>query len=167
VISFEKNCLILKNKNMSKCICLIVLFIASLSVVQGQAILQREYDYDNAGNRTVRKIISFPPAKSPGEKSTNSQSDMDDDTFYEDKMGNMSLKIFPNPTTSVVKFQIEGIQGEIEGKLMLYNLLGVMVSEQRISSYYTEVDMSSYPTGTYLATMLINGEKTYWKIVKQ
>ena len=152
---------------MKKYICLIIIFIGALSFVKGQQ-LKREYDYDNAGNRIVRKVVTITSQKSsPGHKSANSQSEAGDEEFYEDKVGDISLKIFPNPTTSVVVLQIEGKQDEVDGTVMLYDLSGAKIGEQRITSYRTEVNMSSYPTGAYLATVMINGKVSYWKIVKQ
>ena len=98
---------------MKRYICLIIIFIGALSFVKGQQ-LKREYDYDEAGNRIVRKVVTMTTQKSsPKHKSADSQSeageeDFYDEGFYMDKVGDISLKIFPNPTTSVVSFQIEG-----------------------------------------------------------
>jgi len=151
-------------------ICLTVLFISLISFMNGQNtdIMKREYGYNNAGNRIVRKEVFLPsPPKSPGHKSVSSESDTNFNDFYTDKLGDISLKIYPNPTTSVVKLQIEGIEGEITGMVHLYNLTGSEIGSQPIKSYQMEIDMSSYSTGTYLATVVVNGKTTYWKIVKQ
>jgi hypothetical protein len=130
--------------------------------------MKREYGYDNAGNRIVRKEVILPsPKSSSGHKSANSQSNEDFKDFYTDKVGNISLKIFPNPTTSVVNLQIVGEQEKIEGMVTLYSLTGAEIGSQPIKAYRTEINMSSYSVGTYLATVVINGKTTHWKIVKQ
>ena len=146
-------------------ICLIIVFMGFVSVVYGQNT-GRKYEYDAAGNRIVRYVITMPN-NSPLRKSNSSQSDTIIDNFYTDKLGEMSLKIFPNPTTSVITVEIDGIEDEIDGIISLYDLSGAKIGEQRLSSHRVKIDMSSYSAGAYLATVLINGKTKYWKIVKQ
>ena len=143
----------------------LILFFGMVGYSQNYDFTKRIYNYDNAGNRVLRMVFELP-SPSPKHKSAGSQSGADDEDFYMDKVGDISLKIFPNPTTSVVTLQIEGEQSEIEGTVTLYNLQGAKIGEQRINSYRTEVDLSAYPVGAYLATVLINGKTTHWKIVK-
>jgi len=156
---------------MKRNICLMVFFIGLLSFGYGQNnvdVMKREYGYDDAGNRIIRKVLEI---KSPKQKSMDFQSDEgntdEEKMFYVDKVGDISLKIFPNPTTSIVKLEIVGELVEIEGTVTLYNLSGAKIGSQRITSYRTEIDMSSYAIGTYMATVQINGKINYWKIVKQ
>jgi len=144
-----------------------LIFIGIWSCINGQN--QREYGYDDAGNRIWRKVIGLsspaPPPSSPGQKSLDGKNT--DSVFYTDKAGDILLKIFPNPTASTVTLQIEGEVDEVNGTVMLYSLSGAKTGEQRISSYRTEIDMRSYPVGAYLVTVVINGKTTYWKIVKK
>jgi hypothetical protein len=139
-----------------------------LSYVNGQVILQREYGYDAAGNRIVRKVVTIPSEKGIlGHKSASFQSDTTNTDFYVDKLEEMLLKIYPNPTTSVVTIQVEGVGNEIDGMITLYNLSGAILSSQRTNSYQTEIDLSTYPAGSYLVTVNINDKTTHWKIIKQ
>jgi len=145
-----------------------------VSFVKGQGSLLREYEYDEAGNRIVRKVLII---QSPQQKSMDWQSETEDldeledidelEEFYVDKVGNISLKIFPNPTTSIVRLEIMSELDEVDGTVTLYNLSGARIGSQQIRSYRTEIDLNSYSTGTYLATIRINGKASYWKIVKQ
>jgi hypothetical protein len=137
-----------------------------VSAVYGQNT-GRKYEYDDAGNRIVRHVITIPNKSSSGHKSIGSESDTIIDNFYTDKLGDISLKIFPNPTTSIITVQIDGMEDKIGGIIHLYDLSGAKIDEQRLSSHRVEIDMSSYPAGAYLATVLINGKTKYWKIVKQ
>jgi len=162
---------------MKQHICLIVFFMGLLPFIYGQNVMKREYDYDNAGNRIVRQVLTLPNKSPKQQKSNDSLPETEElketenlselGNFYVDKVGDISLKIFPNPTTSVVTLQIDDATGEIDGEITLYGLSGVKIASQRMTSYRTEIDMNSYPTGTYLATVLINGKTSYWKIVKQ
>ena len=165
---------------MRQNICLIVVFMSVLSFTKGQCEMQRVYDYDAAGNRILRSICVIPPYnQAPPQESMDSQSDGNDaedgkesekangaEMFYVDKVGNISLKIFPNPATSIVRLEITGELAKIDGVVILYDLTGATIGSQLIRSYYTEIDMSSYPAATYLATVQINGKTGYWKIVK-
>ena len=152
---------------MKRQIFLIVIFMSVFFIVKGQGTMLRGYEYDAAGNRIIRSVLIIP---APQQKSMDWQSDTTDldelENFYEDKVGGISLKIFPNPTTSVITLQIEDAQDKVEGTITLYNLSGAKIGEQRITSQRTEIDMSSYPIATYLATIRINGKTGYWKIVK-
>jgi len=155
---------------MNTRICLVMFFYSLLFFVNGQNIdvLKREYEYDNAGNRIVRKVVEIPYQGSPqpSEQKPVSHSDTSFNDFYTDKIGDMSLKIFPNPTTSIVTLQIDGTQDEIDGIISLYSLSGAKIATQLATSYTTDIDLSPYPAGIYLATIQINGKTTHWKIIK-
>ena len=158
---------------MKRQIFLIVIFMSVFFIVKGQGTMLRGYEYDAAGNRIIRSVLIIP---APQQKSMDWQSETEEldeledigelEEFYVDKVGNISLKIFPNPTTSIVRFEIMNGLDEVDGTVTLYNLSGAKTGEQRITSYRTEIDMSSYPAATYLATIRINGKASYWKIIK-
>jgi len=168
---------------MKQHICLIVFFMGLLPFIYGQNVMKREYEYDDAGNRTARKVLPLSNKSPMQQKSNDSLSETEDldemenlnetegldklENFYVDKVGDISLKIVPNPTTSVVTLQIDDATGEIDGEITLYSLSGAKILSQRLSSYRTEIDLSSHPTGSYLTTVVINGKTSYWKIVKQ
>ena len=187
-----------KDRDMKQQICLIVIFMSMLSFVKGQQdVMKREYEYDAAGNRVVRKVLEMQSSSSSSPSKQKSMEDEDEtdktdeadkgdktdkadkagetgvtnansaeERFFVDNAGDIKLKVFPNPTTSVITLLIEDMQDEVEGTVTLYNLSGAKIGEQRITSYRTEIDMSSYPAASYLATVRINGKACYWKIVK-
>ncbi len=133
---------------------------------QEMGVMQREYEYDNAGNRIVRKVLILEDGSS-GQKSMKNQSDSHQDDFFTDKAGDISLKIFPNPTTSSVTLEIDNLTETIAGNLEIYNFAGTRIDTREISSHTTKIDLSRYTSGTYLITVRINDKNTYWKIVKQ
>ncbi len=145
----------------------LVFFIGQLCY--GQNLMEREYDYDHAGNRVLRKVLLLLNQESSfsNHKSASTKTDSEQDDFYADTMGEIALKVYPNPATSTVFLRIEDITGDIEGTIVIYNQSGSQLGSQRVSSYQTEIDMSAYSSGIYLLTIQINGRITNWKIIKQ
>ena len=155
---------------MSKQIFLVLVFaFLGMAAYSQQDVMKREYGYDAVGNRVLRKVFEMRSQKSMNEEENENEADAnaEEERFFVDNVGDVKLKIVPNPTTSVVRFQIEDAQNEIDGEIILYTLTSAKITSQRITSSHTEIDMSSYPTGTYLATVVINGKMSYYKIVKQ
>jgi hypothetical protein len=155
-----------------KKISLAILMITAMGVTMyGQPdVMQREYGYDAAGNRIIRKVVIIPPPpapqSSPSHKSMSGIDSVQNDVLT-DRAGDIALKIYPNPTTSAITLEVEHATEEITGMIYLHNSSGGMLSSQAIHSDRTEIDMRSYPAGIYLATVLINGKQTHWKNIKQ
>ena len=146
----------------------ILSFIFSFFVLfcVGQGALTRYYDYDFSGNRVLRSTIPVgaPPAKS-GKADT--REDTLQEPYYVDMVGDISVHIFPNPTSQMLTLKIENYPDFNSGKLMLYNMNGQLLQQITITSPETRIDLSGYPTGVYLAKLYINDYKNEWKIVKQ
>ncbi|MBE2289139.1 MAG: T9SS type A sorting domain-containing protein [Chitinophagaceae bacterium] len=75
----------------------------------------------------------------------------------------VEAKLFPNPTTGVFSVQVPvGIS-----LLTIYNIGGVEVLSQTITTGTTEVDLSGFPSGIYLVYVR-SGDKLYVnKVMKQ
>ena len=141
--------------------------LSVISYAQTPNIMEREYGYDDAGNRIIRQVVMLREG-SPRQKSMSNNPDSLSDEFFTDKAGDISLKLFPNPTTSSITLQIDNKMEETpEGTVSIYTLQGGGIHTQPISSYTTRIDLSMYPSGTYLINVYINGRTTYWKIIKQ
>ena len=135
-----------------------------------QDVMRREYEYDAAGNRTVRKVFELKSPssqKSMNEEESESGTDAAEKPFFVDNAGDVELKIFPNPTTSIVYIAIESAEEIHAGSIQVYNATGNLLGTQTIGSLNASIDLSAYPTGVYLVNITINGKETKWKIVKQ
>jgi hypothetical protein len=140
--------------------------------------LPREYDYDKAGNRIVRKVLEFKAPPAPPEDSlqvdewTSEQvdeltSEQVDECFVE-RIAHVEMKIYPNPATEKITFEISGF-AETQGRasLQLYSLSGQLLQTQPLQSETTEISLSGYAKGAYILKVQVNGKTEEWKIVKQ
>ncbi len=151
--------------------CMMIIHIVSNS--QTLDVMQREYGYDASGNRILRKIVEIPEQKSfISDKDTIQTQELVQDSikkgkkYYIDELGNLSLKVFPNPTTSIVNIDILNINTQIEGNIMLYSASGALLANKQINTSHIELDVSTYSKGNYFAVIYINEKKTHWKIIK-
>jgi hypothetical protein len=73
--------------------------------------------------------------------------------------------VFPNPANKSVTVSLNELKGTAD--LLLYDIYGKLLSKQRTSQLYSQVDISSLPSGTYIIRIRNNGKETNLKIVKQ
>ena len=139
--------------------CMMIIHIVSNS--QTLDVMQREYGYDASGNRILRKIVEIPEQKSfISDKDTIQTQELVQDSikkgkkYYIDELGNLSLKVFPNPTTSIVNIDILNINTQIEGNIMLYSASGALLANKQINTSHIELDVSTYSKGNYFAVIL-------------
>jgi hypothetical protein len=145
---------------------LLTLLLNVISYAQTPDVLKREYEYDLAGNRVLRMVVLLDDG-SPGHKSMSNKSDSAQHDFLTDKAGDISLKVFPNPTTSTVTLEVDSKTEAIDGTISIHTLQGSTIHTQTFKSYVTDIDLSIYTSGTYLINVYVNGKATYWKIIKQ
>ncbi len=75
------------------------------------------------------------------------------------------VKVFPNPTQGVVHIYSE--ESEIE-QFQLYSVNGKLLYEQKVGLLEMDLDLSNFPSGVYLCTILsLNGTKNEIKIIKK
>ncbi len=135
--------------------------------VQSQTTLPRAYEYDNAGNRIVRKVIELPmPNNMYNDTESNSACHVDN-IYYIDNVQDYTIKIYPNPTSSLIYVDIEGDNADKNATLSVYNISGSLLHTKQITGNSTIVDLSNYPVGAYLVIMQFKNEKTTWKILKR
>ena len=127
--------------------------------------LAREYDYDAAGNRILRKVIEFkspqaPPASKPD------VTDLAEPKYFVEKFAQVEMKIYPNPAAEQITLEIAGWENLQIGILILYSLNGQLLQEQKIHSLTTPISLSGLPKGVYILKVFINDQTEDWKIVK-
>lgn len=73
-----------------------------------------------------------------------------------------NIKLYPNPTSDFVNFQLP--QGQSIREVAVYNITGKQISVQNSSN----VDLRSFPAGTYiLKASLVDGQKLIRKVIKK
>lgn len=136
---------------MKKLVILLCGLMATI-VVNSQ---QLSYSYDAAGNRISRTIFL-------GLKSADGQQQE-----FTETIAKKEVKIYPNPVESLLSVSIEGFGNETVSECLIYTLAGTLVKREKIRGGLTTLDMSSFSSGTYVLQILIDGEKSVWKIVKE
>lgn len=130
-----------------------------------QSSVTHIYEYDIAGNRILRTIITLRKAVSSNEDTLSSAiPDFTEDVHYLETIGQNQVTVYPNPTKGLVTLQFEN---PIKGFFHLKDLSGKIISEGSISSETTSFNLSQYRNGMYLLILTIEGKTETWKIIKQ
>lgn len=78
-----------------------------------------------------------------------------------------TLNVFPNPTNDIVNIKIDGSNNLISG-LQLNDILGRVLVNQVVSNESSmTLDLSSYPSGMYLLSVMVDGKKQTKKIIRK
>lgn len=135
---------------------LLILMIFSLEMSSsGQNI---KYAYDAAGNRIKREIVL--------QTRTNPQNEAKKES-YSEMLSQREIRIYPNPTDGQLKVEISNLDQSDECNLSIFNANGQNVQSVKSKSSVAEFDISNQPKGIYILVILINGEKSTWKIIKK
>jgi hypothetical protein len=149
--------------------------------------LNRQYEYDAAGNRIVRKVITVkPPDLAPSapidslqvtgdelqvtgdelQVTSDELHELKSEQFYVEKIAQIEIKIYPNPTTEKITLDIAGWETLQTGVFTLYSMTGQLLQENVVYSMSTEVSLAGLARGTYILKVQINDRVEDWKIIK-
>ena len=158
------------------------ILLLSAIIVFSQNNYQIEFTYDAAGNRTERHVIEFKePDKSMEQRAGGLEQGVGsieyksiDEPVYKDKLGDIEVSIFPNPTKGelVIRHTNEhgaGAQGsgQTNGRIEVFTLTGERVIQKDNIAVETTLDISKLPKGTYVLKILLDEHCSTWKIVKE
>ena len=118
------------------------------------------YAYDSAGNRTERVIILSTKGSSIEKEEATPH-------FLEESISKQQVRFYPNPVKTNLTLEIGYIDNEFSGELMLYDQLGRLLQHQKIDKLSTNIDMSNYASGYYVMKIIIKGEQSTWKVIKE
>jgi len=154
---------------------ILLILIASMaaSVLWGQT--QVSFTYDDAGNRTLREVILPPPHDGNDSLLKAEQLSGADEVVPEQQESPHTLmigethriSIFPNPNGGKFTVEVTEMTRQTMATVLLTNFSGSVIVEKPLTQRSTSIDISASPAGTYLLTIVINGHKESWKIVKQ
>ena len=137
--------------------------------------MPRIYEYDEAGNRIVRKTVTFTPAPpAPPVPPDSLETDIESQTslksfvpeYYVEKVARVEIKIYPNPTTENVTLEIADWETLQTGIFKLYSLTGQLLQERPVHSATTTVSLANLPRGAYILKVNINNRIEDWKVIK-
>jgi len=137
--------------------------------------LEREYEYDVAGNRTLRKMITTkaPPEDSLQVTSNELQDGRDAAShvsatpeYYVEKLARVEIKIYPNPATEKITLAISNMENLQTGMLQLHSLSGQLLQTYPVQSETTIISLVGLAKATYFLKVQINEKTENWKIIK-
>ena len=134
---------------------LLILLAAVIFQCNSQTI---SYDYDYAGNRISRKVVSLP-------QSIKGQPV--DSVLVEDMLGERNILVYPNPTKGALGVEITGGDWDEDIWLILYNGQGVTLYHAKAQQGINPVDMTAYPKGWYILRVLAGEKKKEFKVIKE
>lgn len=73
------------------------------------------------------------------------------------------MKLYPNPVTDMLTIS----NTEMMSGVMVADMLGRILSTKNVNDTETKVDMSNYPTGTYLVQVTIDSAVKTFKVIKR
>jgi hypothetical protein len=117
------------------------------------------FGYDAAGNRINRTIVVQAQLRS-------AEEDEEEPTVYSETLSELLIKIYPNPTTGLIRIEIQNLPAGETADITLYQLSGKLIASKRASGS-TEIDITGQPTGTYVMKIVAGKEQTEWKIIKK
>jgi hypothetical protein len=148
--------------------------------------LPREYEYDAAGNRTSRKILTMnyaPPAPQDSTIVIRDERDNRDHSaqterwlseaeitpdYFVETIAQTEIRIYPNPTTEKIALEIVGAaETRLIASLRLFTMTGQLLQNYPIHSNLTEVSLAGLARGAYILKVQINDRVEDWKIIKQ
>ena len=148
-----------------------------------------EYTYDNAGNRTQRQIVLEMPKENDSilvaeignpdfleeiiEPSQDTLSDpfaeREDENSLTEKMGDLNVKLFPNPSSERVNLHVD-YQGTTPEPitLTLCDLNGRLLQTKQIQGTQYIINLQPYQRGNYILKLTTeSGISKEIRIVKQ
>jgi len=141
---------------------ILLLWLSIPLFCMAQMNLIRQYEYDAAGNRTSRKVIQItPPELTPPSPPLEGHTQ-----YFVEKIAQVEIKIYPNPTTENITLEIAGWKELQTGVFKLYALTGQLLQEQPVHSVTTTVSLAGLPKGTYILKVHINNRTENWKVIK-
>ncbi len=142
------------------------------------------YDYDATGNRIRFRVVNIPkgstmapPADTIDDgitgvydkfiSATDEMVNRDAPQAYEEMLGSLKVKVYPNPTQGRLKVVIECNDAIQLSQLKLVALNGKTLYKTTNLSMETDIDITDQPSGVYLMQVQVNDTVSNWKIVKQ
>lgn len=144
-----------------------------ITVLSMQSLAQQVvFEYDDAGNR-ISRTIDWDEEKIEPETVFDTtlykQDELTEDDIVKHSaiLGEQTINIYPNPTKGTFKVGFEGWEKELEITIKLHSLNGNLIFDKQVHNSVTSLDIVSQPNGTYVLTIIIEGKKEIWKIIKK
>ena len=146
----------IKTMKKIKIIILSLLFTCFYPTLHAQDKVK--YGYDAAGNRISRTIV-LAPRSAPIEE--------EQPVVHTEVFSDILLKIYPNPTTGLLKVEISNLPEGQTAEIFLYSMSGKLISSFKNISNTVSINISNQPAGIYVMNIIAGNYRTEWKIIKK
>ncbi len=124
------------------------------------------FTYDEAGNRETRVLViqkinsNYSSNADDEQKSTNAliETIMIDD---------VKVTISPNPNGGKFDVTISNLGEQPNVEIYLHSINGTQIFTSKLVQTITTINITSRENGTYILTVVVNGTKENWKVIKQ
>lgn len=128
------------------------------SALSGQSISDIKFEYDSAGNRTER-IIYY---ESGGQKSALAEPEEEEEPEFE-----KGLNVYPNPATHSVYLTVnEEVLQSRQQTLYVFDNLGKVIFQSNSLEEINQIDVSAWPSSTYILKLIYDNKHKEWIVVK-
>lgn len=138
------------------CLILCIVLTAYPLIAQDEV----SYTYDQSGNRTEKSIIIG------GLKSKSSNESINQEEVFLDRLDEVLIKIYPNPTTGKIKLICDNADKTTKINMRVFDLEGKEILHQIIHDKMTEIDLTENSPGTYFLIINVNDTLSRWKVIK-
>ena len=137
-----------------------LLMLGGLILLNNTAKAQVTYSYDEAGNRVLRhSIIKLT--------SSRAKKVAADSMVQKEAIGEQEIIIYPNPTKGILKIEIKGRMSEDPVTYLVSDLNGHRLLQNISKEQLNNCNLNDFSPGVYILTLLIDGKRKEWKIVKE
>jgi len=133
-----------------------IIFFALLYTVANSYAQTVIYTHDLDGNMIHRNVLTLRSAYA-GDEETIPVSD---------EIGEQKVTIYPNPTKGHFQVELKLMDEKLKNYFIIYSLSGTKIQQNKISNVLTDINISSYPSGTYLLDIFLGDKVSRWKVIK-
>ena len=157
-------------KTLSAALTLLLLTMMSIKSYS-QSSNTVKYSYNASGSRLSRIIVLGEGDGKGTQQSDLVKKDSKEEVIksetFTDQIGNNSILIYPNPATSVITVEINGLEENKGDIIFLYDQTGRLVQTLSVVTYNNTLDLSNLPAGIYFMVIKLKNGITKWSIIKQ
>jgi len=142
---------------MNRYLILLIGIVLFTSTLYGQTITDIKFEYDAAGNRTDRIIVY----DSGGQKSALVEEIIEEPEFAE------GLNVYPNPATHSIYVTLneEVLESRHHG-LYVFDNLGKLIIQINTLEAINQINVSDWPSSTYILKLIYDNKHEEWIVVK-
>ncbi len=125
------------------------------------------YEYDAAGNRTARYIVTEDSDEQPGAlRGAFAESDDMPKSDSPITLGDLTMEAYPNPTNGPVVIDIKGDTDQ-PMNVEVFSNVGASLMSKAVELGRNMIDLSSYSDGQYIVVVTLGADKsTSFKVIK-